>query len=109
MHIAWANFYLLSFTGTKMPAEMHQDPQKVEKTITSKADVIKWLKQSLEAVRQAHLAETPQDLQRKVKVFGGITCTVNDVYLRIIIHNNEHMGQSVAYARINGVVPPWSQ
>jgi uncharacterized damage-inducible protein DinB len=34
--------------------------------------------------------------------------TVGDVFLRILVHNNEHMGQSVAYARMNGITPPWS-
>jgi hypothetical protein len=31
------------------------------------------------------------------------------MYLRIIIHANEHMGQLVAYARMNGITPPWSK
>ncbi len=31
------------------------------------------------------------------------------MYLRIIVHANEHMGQRIAYARMNGVVPPWSK
>ena len=35
--------------------------------------------------------------------------TVDGMYLRIIIHDNEHMGQLVAYARMNGIVPPWSK
>jgi len=35
--------------------------------------------------------------------------TVDNMYLRIIIHANEHMGQLVAYARMTGVVPPWSK
>jgi len=30
------------------------------------------------------------------------------MYLRIIVHANEHMGQLVAYCRMNGIVPPWS-
>ena len=34
---------------------------------------------------------------------------MNGIYLRIIIHANEHMGQLVAYARVNGIVPPWSE
>lgn len=106
MHIAWANLYLLSFTGPKMPANL---PQHAEKTITSKADVIRWLKQSLEAVKQAHVKETHKGLQRKVRVFDGINTNAEGVYLRIIIHDNEHMGQLVAYARMTGVVPPWSQ
>src|SRR5215469_12009864 len=62
MHIATANFYLLSYTGPKMPADLKLDS---EKTITSKAEVISWLKRSLEAVRVAHAAVTPADLQRK--------------------------------------------
>jgi uncharacterized damage-inducible protein DinB len=89
-----------------MPADM-KSPE-MEKTVTAKADVIAWLKRSLEAVRAAHLAVTPADLQRKVTVYGT-DATVDGVYLRIVIHANEHMGQSVAYARMNGIVPPWSR
>ena len=105
VHIAQANFVLLSATGTKMPAEMQGN---VEKTITAKAEVISWLQRSLEAVRQAHLTETPAHLALGVK-FEGRGSTVGNMYLRIIIHDNEHMGQLVAYARMTGVVPPWSK
>jgi uncharacterized damage-inducible protein DinB len=35
--------------------------------------------------------------------------TADGMYLRIIIHANEHMGQLIAYARMTGVVPPWSK
>src|SRR6476660_3732688 len=53
MHIVMANFYLLSVTGPKMPEDMKEN---LDKTVTSKAEVIKWLKRSLEAVRAAHTA-----------------------------------------------------
>ena len=105
MHIVDANFYLLSETGIKMPAYFKEDP---DKTVTSKADVISWLKRSLDAVKQAHLAETPQDLQRKVHIEDR-DATVDGIYLRILVHANEHLGQLVAYARMTGVVPPWSK
>ncbi len=105
MHIVDANFYLLSVTGPKMPADLKED---ADKSVTSKADVIKWLKRSLEAVRLAHLAETPADLQRKVHI-ADRDATVDGMYLRIIVHANEHMGQLVAYARMTGVTPPWSK
>ena len=104
MHIAIANFYLLSVTGLKEPKVTN----KLEKTVTSKADVIDWLKRSLEAVKAARAQLKPGDLERKVKI-GNKVVTVDGMYLRIIIHNNEHMGQLVAYARMNGIVPPWSQ
>jgi len=105
MHIAIANFGLLSLTGLKMPAEIKED---TEKTVTSKAEVIDWLKRSLEAVKQAHLAAKPEDLQRKVRIMDR-DATVDGIYLRIIVHANEHMGQLVAYARMTGVTPPWSK
>jgi len=105
MHIVDANFYLLSVTGIKPPADFKDD---LDKTVTSKAEVIAWLKRSLEAVRQAHVKETPEHLGRKLKIQGR-NSTVDWIYLRILVHGNEHMGQLVAYARMNGVVPPWSK
>ncbi|HMD20569.1 MAG TPA: DinB family protein [Alloacidobacterium sp.] len=105
MHIAIANYWLLSVTGPKMPADLTDG---MEKSVTAKADVISWLKRSLEAVKTARAQLKPGDLQRKVKIEGKET-TVDAMYLRIIIHDNEHMGQLVAYARMNGIVPPWSQ
>jgi uncharacterized damage-inducible protein DinB len=106
MHIAMANFYLLSVTGPKMPADLKS--ADLEKTVTAKADVIDWLKRSLDAVKVAHAVVRPDDLQRKVKV-NGVDATVDGMYLRIIVHANEHMGQLIAYARMSGVVPPWSK
>ena len=105
MHIVTANFWLLSVTGPKMPADLKQD---ADKTVTSKPEVIAWLKRSLDAVKQAHLAEDPKHLALRVNV-SGHNATVDGMYLRIIVHANEHMGQLVAYARMTGVVPPWSK
>ena len=104
MHIVMANFYLLSVTGSKMPADLKKG---MDKSVTSKTGVIGWLKRSLDAVKQAHSAVAPQDLQRKVHI-ADRDATVDGMYLRIIVHANEHMGQLVAYARMTGVVPPWS-
>ncbi|HSM87381.1 MAG TPA: DinB family protein, partial [Candidatus Limnocylindrales bacterium] len=105
MHIVIANFYLLSVTGPKMPADLKLE---MEKTVTTKPEIIAWLKRSLEAVKAAHLAAKPQDLARKVHI-ADRDATVDGMFLRIIIHDNEHMGQLVAYARMTGVVPPWSK
>jgi uncharacterized damage-inducible protein DinB len=104
MHIAITNFYLLRVTGPKVPPDLKED---MENKVTSKPEVINWLKRSLDAVQQAHLAETTKDLERKVRIHDR-DATVDGMYLRIIVHANEHMGQLVAYARMTGVVPPWS-
>lgn len=105
MHIAQSNYYLLSVTGPKMPPELESND--VEKRIVSKPEVVAYLRQSLEAVKTARAQLKPGDLQRKVKIYGE-TVNVDGMYLRIICHDNEHMGQLIAYARMNGIVPPWS-
>jgi uncharacterized damage-inducible protein DinB len=105
MHIVRANFLMLNAIGSKMPSDLKDG---MGTTVTSKADVIGWLKRSLEAVKEARAAATPTDLRRKTKIFNTDT-TVDDIFLRIIVHNNEHMGQLVAYARMIGIVPPWSK
>src|SRR5215471_17851288 len=79
MHIVLANFYLLSVTGPKVPDNVKED---METSVKSKAEVIQWLKRSLDAVKEAHLKETPQDLQRKLKVNGRPT-TADGMFLRI--------------------------
>jgi uncharacterized damage-inducible protein DinB len=106
MHIALANFWLLSETGLPLPSDLTSP--SLEKTVTSKPQVIQWLKRSLDAVKTAHAKVTPADLNRRVSIENR-NATVDGVYLRILIHANEHMGQLVAYARVNGIVPPWSE
>jgi len=105
IRIATANFYLLSITGPKYPEDMKDG---IDTSVTSKAEVIKWLKRSFEAVKQAHLAAKPEDMKRKVTVMKR-DATVDGMYLRILVHENEHMGQLIAYARMSGVKPPWSE
>jgi len=63
----------------------------MEKSVTAKAEVINWLKRSLDAVKQAHLAVTRKDLERKVHIVDR-DATVDGMYLRIIVHANEAHG-----------------
>ncbi|RXH57584.1 DinB family protein [Granulicella sibirica] len=105
MHIVIANYYLLTPMGSKMPAELMAPG--AEAKIASKVEVIDWLKRSLEAVKTGRMGLKPGELARKVNIEGE-SADVDGMYLRIICHNNEHLGQLIAYARSNGVVPPWS-
>ena len=106
VHVAQSNFYLLSATGPKIPSDMeHSD---LEKTVISKAEVIADLKRSLNAVKTARAQLKPGDLERNVQIEGK-TVQVDGMYLRIICHDNEHLGQLIGYARFNGIVPPWSR
>jgi uncharacterized damage-inducible protein DinB len=105
MHIAMANFGLLSATGPKLPEGFTPD---LESRITQKADVIDWLKRSFDAVRIERAKLKPEDLARRLK-HNGVDATVDGMYLRILVHANEHMGQAVAYARMAGFAPPWAK
>jgi uncharacterized damage-inducible protein DinB len=104
MHAAIANFSLLSVTGPPMPKDLTSN--NMEKTVTAKADVVNWLRRSFEAVKTARANLKPGDFTRRVKIEGR-DATADGIYLRIIVHANEHMGQLIAYARMNGIPPPW--
>jgi uncharacterized damage-inducible protein DinB len=121
-HLALANFLLLDMAGVKPPADLFPSlPEgkarsqsivnrnaQLEKTITEKRQVIDLLKRSFAAVHDSFSQANEAKLNQPADFFGS-TITVRAIYLRILVHDNEHMGQSVAYARMNGVVPPWSK
>lgn len=104
MHLAITNHWLLSPTGVTMPDDLSSSD--VEKSVNTKPEVLRCLRRSLDAVRQARASLKPGDLARPVKV-GKQDATVDGMYLRIIVHANEHLGQLIAYGRINGIAPPW--
>ncbi len=104
MHIAIGNHLLLGQAGLTSSADLPKLGKEPEKSLTAKADVIKFLRGSFDAVRTA---VKTADRAKPAKFFGTET-TVDGVLLRLLVHNHEHMGQLVAYARANGVVPPWS-
>jgi uncharacterized damage-inducible protein DinB len=104
IHIAVGNYFLLDRAGVKS-ADLAKVPKDPEKTITARADVIQWLRNSFDAVTKGYQSA---DRQKKVQFFNQ-EALADGVFLRILVHNNEHMGQSIAYARMNGIVPPWSQ
>ena len=106
MHIALGNYFLLNYLGVKLPPELAAKVKPAaEKSVTAKAEVLQWLKDSQERVRE-HRGTV--DHQKKVKFFGAET-NAEGIFLRILVHSHEHMGQSIAYSRMIGVVPPWSQ
>ncbi len=104
MHIAVGNYFLLGQAGIKPPIDLAALGKEPEKSVTDKAGVIKFLKESLDTVRASYATA---DGQKKVQLFKK-DVTVDGVFLRLLAHNHEHMGQAVAYARMNGIVPPWS-
>jgi uncharacterized damage-inducible protein DinB len=104
MHVVGGNYFIPTFAGVKPPAGA---TEAEEASVTDRAQVIARLKQSCDHVRAAIRAATDADLQKPATMFGRST-TNRNVYLTIVSHAHEHLGQMIAYARTNGVVPPWS-
>jgi uncharacterized damage-inducible protein DinB len=78
-----------------------------EKSTTDKAKIIAELNQSFEYVRAALEKRSNKELQTIVKQFGP-DASEGDVVFLVVSDAHEHLGQAVAYARINGIVPPWT-
>ena len=66
------------------------------------------LKASYDNLQKAITGLSDNDLQTHVKLFGEYM-TKQDAVMLILEDQHEHLGQSIAYARSNGVVPPWSK
>jgi uncharacterized damage-inducible protein DinB len=105
MHVAGANFGIPSFMGVTPPEGFNL--QNWEKSLTKKADIQKALKDSFAHMEQAFMSTSDEDMEKMVEPFG-IKMTERSAYLLILTHAHEHLGQSIAYARTNNVVPPWS-
>jgi uncharacterized damage-inducible protein DinB len=105
MHIGGGDYFLLSKLGGSMPENYKPG---MEKTVTDKAEVIAFLKKSFEDAKNFISKVKEEDLSKPVDFFGNKT-NERRMLMLVLSHNNEHLGQSVAYARINGIVPPWSR
>ncbi len=101
-HMAGSNFNFPQFLGIKPPAGVG-DVGK----IADKAKVVEMLKQSLAHVRQAAM-NTPEAEWDKTVTYSGRNIVVREAFFRQALGMREHLGQSVAYARMNRVVPPWT-
>jgi uncharacterized damage-inducible protein DinB len=122
VHVAAGNFILLDMAGGKSaPIDLYPGVEgdgirrfydlttrneELEKTITDKAEAVRLLNRSLESARECfeHASET--ELNR-TDIFFGELSTVRRVYLRLLLHMSEHMGQMVAYVRSMGMAAPW--
>jgi uncharacterized damage-inducible protein DinB len=102
MHIAGGNYTLVSFVGDKAMV----DTRSFER-ITDKTRVLEELRRSFDYVRDSIIGTSDAELEKPIRMFGTDS-TERAAFMMALNHLHEHLGQSVAYARMNGVVPPWS-
>jgi len=106
LHVSAANYNLYKLVGTPPPSGL--DIKSLEKSTTDKTKVIATLKDSFVHAKQAIKAMLDADLEKSLDWFGGKN-TERGVLLFIVRHGAEHLGQSIAYARVVGIVPPWTE
>jgi uncharacterized damage-inducible protein DinB len=106
LHVATANYNLPKLIGTPSPAGV--DIQNLEKSTTDKAKVVSILKDSFAHERDAIMKMPDSDLGKSLDWFGGKN-TERGILLFMTRHTAEHLGQSIAYARSVGIVPPWTE
>ncbi len=106
LHVSAANYNLYKLVGTPPPSTV--DLKNLEKSTTDKTKVIATLKDSFAHARKAITAMPDANLDKSLDWFGGKN-TQRGILLFIVRHAAEHLGQSIAYARSVGIVPPWTE
>jgi len=105
MHVAAANYGIPAFIGIPAPAGFRFE--LYEGSLTKKADIVKALKDSFAHMEAGLKGMSDADMDKPAEFFGMKT-TGRGAYMLILSHCHEHLGQAIAYARSNGVVPPWT-
>jgi uncharacterized damage-inducible protein DinB len=113
MHIAADNYFLPTPVGVAAPASTGIKPddypsvQAYEARTVTKAEALAAMSASFAHLRAAMEQADEALLMRELSVFGS-SMTGLDLWVLTTTHLHEHLGQLIAYARSNGVVPPWS-
>jgi uncharacterized damage-inducible protein DinB len=106
LHVSAANYNLYKLVGTPPPEGFKADG--FDKSTSDKTKVIATLKDSFAHAKKAIGAMPDANLEKSLDWFGGKN-TQRGILVFIVRHAAEHLGQSIAYARFIGVVPPWTE
>ena len=105
LHISAANYNIPTMMGA--PTNPSTTAKDFEKSTTDKAKIIEQLNQSFVFAISNVQHMSNADFAKPEKKLGPDANDGDVVYL-LVTHAHEHLGQSIAYARMNGVVPPWT-
>ena len=106
-HIIGGNYLFATALGAKVPADLKLET--LEKDLKTKEAVTAELKRSFEILSTAIKGTKDDALATKVVFPFPGEYTMMSAMLISMGHANEHLGQLIAYARVNGIVPPWSE
>jgi uncharacterized damage-inducible protein DinB len=102
-HVADAQYYFCS-TATGEPSPM----KDIEKSKTSKADLVAALKDAVAFCNKAYAGMTDAQGSQTVKFMSYDTAKLTVLSVNTA-HTDEHYGNMVTYLRIKGIIPPSSE
>ena len=105
LHVAGERYAILKLMGAAAPEGF--DARAFEKTTTDKAKIVDELNKSWEFSKKTIDGMTNADFAKLIPKLGP-QANAGDVVYILVADAHEHLGQSIAYARVNGIVPPWT-
>jgi hypothetical protein len=105
LHVAGERYGILGLMGAAPPAGF--DGKTFEKSTTDRARIVEELNKSWEFAQKAINGMSNADFAKLLPKLGP-QANAGDVVYILVADAHEHLGQSVAYARANGIVPPWT-
>lgn len=105
LHVAGERYGILSLMGAEKPAGF--DGKTFEKSTADRAQIVAELNKSWEFAQKTIKGMSNADFAKLLPKLGP-QANAGDVVYILVADAHEHLGQSVAYARENGIVPPWT-
>lgn len=105
LHVAGERYGILGMMGATAPADFNG--KTFEKSTTDKAQIVAELNRSWDFAQKAINGMSNADFAKLLPKLGP-QANAGDVVYILVGDAHEHLGQAVAYARENGVVPPWT-
>jgi uncharacterized damage-inducible protein DinB len=105
LHVAAERYGILNLMGAEPPAGV--DRKALEKSTTDRAQIVAELNKSWDFAQKTIKGMSNADFAKMLPKLGP-QANAGDVVYILVADAHEHLGQSVAYARENGIVPPWT-
>lgn len=105
LHVAAERYGILGLMGAETPAGV--DRKALEKSTTDRARIVDELNKSWDFTKKTIQAMPNAEFAKLLPKLGP-QANAGDVVYILVADNHEHLGQSIAYARENGITPPWT-
>jgi len=105
LHVAGERYGILALMGAEKPAGFNG--KTFEKSTTDKGQILSGLNRTWEFAQKAINGMSNADFAKLMPKLGT-QANAGDVVYILVADAHEHLGQAIAYARMNGIVPPWT-